>query len=131
MPQSVRVLDAMYLDGRFCFSIENNYAQAGGLGLYGTYWQLGEDSWLHLFRKPSAPPVLLAGRLVVKSSTRVIAINAEDRSYCSIPPPTDSVDYGDILAGWGHQQRLVVYSNVRSTAALSSAHGMLRVFSPT
>jgi len=133
MPQSVRVLDAIYLDKTFCFSIENNYSYAGGLGVFGTYWQLDKESegrWLHLYRKPTAAPVLLSGRLVIKSTTRVIAIDAENESYCSIPTLPDSADYGDILAGWGNQQRLVLYSNVSSSSARSQARGVLRIFKP-
>ncbi|MCL2632375.1 MAG: hypothetical protein FWD45_04750 [Coriobacteriia bacterium] len=130
MPQSVRLLDAIYLDASICFSIENNYSHAGGLGFYGTYWQLDEDRWLHLFRKPSGPPVLLNGWLAVKSSTRVIVIDTKGEKYCSIAPLADSVDYGDTLAGWGLHERLAIYTNVRSTNSLSTAHGVLRVFSP-
>ncbi|MDR2957585.1 MAG: hypothetical protein LBU61_05335 [Coriobacteriales bacterium] len=131
MPQSVRVYEAIYLDKNFSFSIENNYSYAEGLGFYGTYMPLPlSDYWLHLSRKPSAPPVMLNGRLVVKSATRVIGIDAVDRIYYSIPPVADSADYGDTLAGWGLQDRLVIYSNVRSRGSQSVATGVVRVFSP-
>ncbi|MCL2136621.1 MAG: hypothetical protein FWH40_03740 [Coriobacteriia bacterium] len=130
MPQSMRILDAVYLDNALSFTIENNYTYAGGLSRFGTYWQLNDDKWLHLYRKPTVPPVLFNGRLIVKSSTRVIAIDASEGVYCSIPPLTDSAEYGDILAGWGKQDRLLVYSNIRNNNALSKAHSVLRVFSP-
>jgi hypothetical protein len=134
LPQSVRALDAIFLGEHLSFSIENNYSYAGGIGLYGTYLQLpsqsttATDRWLHLYRKPSAPPVLLAGHLVVKSATRVILIDTEAQTYCSIAPLADCADYGDILAGWGARDRLAIYTNVRSTSALSQARGILRVF---
>jgi len=125
MPQSVRISDALYMDKTFCFSIENYYTYAGGLGTIGTYRQLPDgEHWLHLSRQPSAPPLLLAGRLVVKSSIRVIGIDAVGQGYYSIPLLIDSLDYGDSLAGWGSQQNLVVYSNTSSNSC------MLRVFEP-
>ena len=136
LPQSVRALDAIYLGERLSFTIENNYTHAGGIGLYGTYLQLpsqsvmAPDRWLHLYRKPSAAPVMLAQYLVVKSATRVILIDADAQTYCSIQPLADCADYGDILAGWGARERLVIYTNVRSSSATSQARGILRVFEP-
>ncbi|MCL2339329.1 MAG: hypothetical protein FWC59_00280, partial [Actinomycetia bacterium] len=131
MPQSVRVLDALALEGNFCFSLEDNYSYASGLGFYGTYQPLANaDRWLHLARKPSAAPVILRDRLVVKSALRVIGIDAANQFYYSIPPLSGSADYGDILAGWGHQERLVIYSNVNTGLNLDTAKGILRVFTP-
>jgi len=129
MPQSMRIHEALYLFDRFVFSLENNYSYAAGLGYYGTYMPMSDGlHWLHLSRKPSAAPILLGGRLVLKSSTRVIGIDPEAQTYYSIPTLADAADYGDVLAGWGMQERLVVYCNVKGSGILSDTHGVVRVF---
>jgi hypothetical protein len=130
MPQSVRPFEAIYLDGAFCFSIEYNYPYADGLGSFGTYLPLSAGKWLHLGRKPSAPPASFSGHLVVKSAISVIGIDAASQTYYSIPAVADSADYGDVLAGWGAQDRLVVFSNVRSNTTLAIPECVIRVFEP-
>ena len=131
MPQSMRIYEAIYTENGFCFSVEDSYSYADGLGSYGTYMPLADgQSWLHLYRKPTAAPLLLGEQLVLKSATRVIGIDASRNGYYTISPVADSLNYGDTLAACGRQPNLVVYSNVRSNTILAVPECVLRVYVP-
>jgi len=128
LPQSLKVTDAVYLTDSFAFGIEDNYDYAKGLATFGTYLGLGDGLYLHVNRIPTSAPVMIDGLLFVKSTMNAVCYDITNRRYFAIKVVADCADYGDILAGWGIQQRLVIYTNVPNHENSSRSKGVLRVF---
>ena len=125
LPPSLKVADAVWLGEGFAFSIEANYDYAQGLAYAGTYCQLSGGQYLYINKPPSAAPVRLGSLLCVKSSQNIVALDASRGNASIVPTPENGVDYGDILAAAGTQDRLVVYTTV--TARIGQEKGSCQV----
>ncbi|MDR0308458.1 MAG: hypothetical protein LBH87_00820, partial [Coriobacteriales bacterium] len=128
LPQSLRVSEALYLDNSFTFSIEANYSSAGGLGQFGTYRQMDNGQWLHFGRVPTSPAMRVNEFLVLKSTLSVVGLDVANQSYCIIPPPSDTEDFGDTLAGWGESDHIVVFAQTKASSASIASATIVRVF---
>jgi hypothetical protein len=125
LPQSLRVSDAVWLEEGFAFCIEDNYDYAKGLGLFGTYQQLGNERYLHVNKVPTSAPISIGSMMFVKSTKNIVGTNIASGSSIIVPTPPDCVSYGDILAGSGLQNRLVTYTTV--TSRIGQERGVCRV----
>ncbi len=125
LPPSLRVSDAVWLENGFAFGIEGNYDYAEGLSFFGTYQQLGDGQYLYVNKVPSSSPVLMSGLTYVKSTKNVIGLDPKTGTAVIVDTPQECVSYGDILAGTGLQERLVLYTTV--TARTGRQAGICRV----
>jgi hypothetical protein len=128
LPQSLRVNDAVFSDGRFAFGIEGNYDYAEGLKFFGTYFDIGDGTWLHVSRMPVSAPLFLRGCLIVKSTVNIIGFDTASRCFFVIDTLADCADYGDVLAGWGAQDKVVSYTMIPARQGSRGGSTVLRVF---
>ncbi|MDR2196463.1 MAG: hypothetical protein LBO07_00650 [Coriobacteriales bacterium] len=128
LPQALRVVDAIYLGDSFAFGIEGNYNYAGGLAWFGTYQPLPDGRWLRVSRMPVGAPVKLGSFLLVKSTINVVGIDAAKGTYFVIDVLADCAEYGDVLAGWGVQDRLLIYTGLPDRGGYGPGVAQLRVF---
>ncbi|MDR3316204.1 MAG: hypothetical protein LBS98_06995 [Coriobacteriales bacterium] len=128
LPQSLRVNDAIFSDGRFAFGIEGNYDYAEGLNIFGTYFDIGDDSWLHVSRMPVSAPLFWNGCLIVKSTVNIIGFDTVNRRFFVIDTVADCADYGDVLVGWGAQDKIVSYTMIPARQGSRGGSTVLRVF---
>jgi hypothetical protein len=128
LPQSLRVTDAVFLGDNFAFCIEDNYDYAKGLATFGTYLGLPDGTYLHVNRIPTSAPVMIDGLLFVKSTMNAVCFDVTNHRYFAVKAVADCVDYGDVLAGWGVQNRLVLYTSVPNHENSSKSKTVLRVF---
>ncbi|MCL1879586.1 MAG: hypothetical protein FWF71_03050 [Actinomycetia bacterium] len=129
LPQSLRVSQAVWLPQGFCFSIEGNNPNVGGLSSFGTYWALPDGKWLCLGRMPSLTPVQLGNLFCARSTTSIVGLDVANGCFFAIPTLADSADYGDILMGWGVQDKLIVYGTVQNSNDPAKSKVIARVFS--
>lgn len=128
LPPSLRVSDAVWLGDGFAFGIEGNYDYARGLAFAGTYRQLGDGQYLYVNKPPVSPPLLMNSLTYVKSTKNVIGLDTATGTAVIIDTPKDCVDYGDVLAGVGRQDRLVLYTTVTSKKGQDAGVCHVRVF---
>jgi hypothetical protein len=131
LPQSLRVTEAIYMNGSFTFSIESNYDYAGGLKNFGTYRDMGDGAYLHVGRPPVCPAVSFGKFLIIKTPASVLGIDPVEQKLFIVKPPTYSTDYGEALVGWGVQDRIVTSSLRLSEDTSSIEATLVRVFGPT
>jgi hypothetical protein len=129
LPQALRVTEALYMKGSFTFSIEDNYDYAGGLSHFGTYQDLGDETYLHVSRPPLCPVACFQDFLLVKTPASIVGIDPAGKKVFVIDPPPQSTDYGEVLVGWGIQDR-VVTSSIRVTEDGNMEATLVRVFDP-
>jgi hypothetical protein len=129
LPQALRVTEALYMKGGFTFSIESNYDYAQGLSHFGTYQDLGNESYLHVSRPPLCPVVRFRDFLLVKTPASIVGIDPIGKKVFVIDPPPQSTDYGEALAGWGVQDRIVT-SSIHLTTDGNMEATLVRVFDP-
>ena len=125
LPPSVRVSDAVWLKNGFAFGIEANYEHAAGISLFGSYQQLGNGRFLYINKMPASAVVEMNRLTYVKSTKNVLALDTDRRAVAIVDTPLDCVTYGDILAGAGKQNRLVLYTTVQSR--IGQDRGICRV----
>ena len=130
LPPSLRVANAVWLDSGFVFGIEGNYDYAEGLSLFGTYQQLEEGQYLYVNKAPVSAAVQVNGFMYVKSTKNILGLDASRGNALVVDTPRDCVSYGDILAGSGTQNRLVVYTTVVSRIGQQSRACKVRVLDP-
>jgi hypothetical protein len=128
LPQSLRVTDAIYLDGVFSFNIEGNYGYAEGLSNFGIYQELEDGNYLWVGRPPVCPALRFKGCLVIQSTANIVGYDPEQSRYFVIESPPQSPKFGEALVGWGVQDKVVT-----STLRLAEDSGageatMVRVF---
>ena len=128
LPPSLRVSDAVWLDDGFAFGIEGNYNYAKGLALFGTYQQLSNGEYLYINKAPVSAALQMNGFTYIKSTKSVLGIDVEGDNVVVIDTLKDCVNYGDIMAGEGKQNRLVIYTTVMSKAGNQTGACTVRVF---
>lgn len=128
LPQALKVNEAIYMSGTFTFCTENNYDYAEGLAYYGTYRDLGDGSYLHVNKMPTSAAVQFKQHLMLRSTRNVVGIDVANKRFFVIELMTDSVDYGDILAAWGVQDKVITYSTITNKGSGSTGKTRIRVF---
>ncbi|MDR0347087.1 MAG: hypothetical protein LBH56_01760 [Coriobacteriales bacterium] len=128
LPQSLRVIEALYADGAFSFSIENNYNYAGGLGKFGTYRDLADGNYLRMGRPPLGSVVHFGNCLLMRSITSVVGVEPAARKFFVIDVPSRSADFGESLVGWGVQDKVVTVSVRLADTDDSMLATVVRVF---
>ena len=128
LPQALRVTDAIYMSGSFTFCTESNYDYAGGLAYFGTYRDLGDGSYLHVNKMPTSAAVQWKQHLILKSTRNIVGLDTANKKFFVFDALAESADYGDILAAWGIQDNVVIYTTVGSKSGLSTGTTRLRVF---
>lgn len=129
LPRSMRVLNAIYMNDAFTFSVEASYDTESAIGKLGTYRDLGEGNWLRIARTPLCTPAMVAGRLVVKAGKGLVVVDADKGQFFNIPAPAYAWDYGEILASSGACNRILTYATVDQGNDVTSAHVLLRLIS--
>ena len=119
MPASYRPAAAIYMDGRFAFTIEASYDYGGGISQVGTYWPLGDGTWLRLAKTPLAAPGLCRGWLYAKSGSRTVLIDLDSRAYITVDAPEGSEDWGDYPIAVGERNRIYLYATVENDSGES------------
>ncbi|MDR1089354.1 MAG: hypothetical protein LBL23_08835 [Coriobacteriales bacterium] len=130
LPPSLRVSDAVWLETGFAFGIEGNYDYADGLSLFGSYQQLGDGQYLYINKAPVSALVQIKQHSFVKSTKNVLGLDADAGTAIIVDTPQDCVAYGDILAGAGVQNRLVLYTTVTARVGKEKGVCRVRVFDP-
>jgi hypothetical protein len=128
MPQSLRVTDALFLDGGFSFCIESNYDYAGGISTFGTYYRRADGTYLQIRKTPMGAPVRFGDCLIVKSIYNIVGVDLVNDKTFVIPAPTDSSDFGEALVGWGLQDKVVTCSLRLNETVEGSGVMLVRVF---
>lgn len=128
LPQSLRVSDAVFIKGSFCFSIEDNYPYAGGLARFGIYRQLTNGNYLHVSKAPTNTIVCFGDCLLVKSTNSIIGIDPVRERLFIIKPPPRCSDYGEALIGWGVQEKVATCSIRMRQGGKGAEAVMIRVF---
>ncbi|MCL2807226.1 MAG: hypothetical protein FWD27_03550 [Coriobacteriia bacterium] len=128
LPPSLRVSDAVWLGDGFAFGIEGNYDYAKGLSLFGTYLQLGDGQFLYTNKAPTSAAMRMESLTFVKSTKNVLGLDPANDSVAIVRFMQDCVAYGDIMAGVGEQNRLVIYTTVTSRMGLEKGRCRVRVF---
>jgi hypothetical protein len=128
LPPSLRVADAVWLDKGFAFGIEANTIHAKGLRLLGMYLQQGDGHYLFVNKAPVSVPVEIKGLPYVKSTRNAVGLDTDLNNAVVVNALENCVDYGDLLAGAGRQNRLVLYTTVTSRIGQEEGVCTVRVF---
>lgn len=112
LPSGLRVSDCVYMRDDFTFCIEANYDFAGGLRYFGTYEQLKNNSVFYANKVPSSPALVVDDKLIIKSTMNVVGFDVVNQRSFIVEKPNDCAEYGDLLAGCGIQDRLVIYTTI-------------------
>lgn len=128
LPQAMKVNEAIYMSDAFTFCTENNYDYAEGLAYFGTYRDLGDGTYLHVNKMPTSAAALFNENLILRSTKNAVGIDIANRRFFVIELIPNSADYGDILAAWGVQDKVVIYSTVAASGSSTMGTTRLRVF---
>jgi len=128
LPAGLRVSDCVYMRGDFTFCIEGNYSSAEGLRFFGTYEQLEDGSVLHINRVPASPALLINNCLIIKSTINIVGFDLYNRHSFIVDKPNDCADYGDLLAGCGVQDNLVVYTTIVDKSNAEKSFIQVRIY---
>jgi len=120
----------VWLGDGFAFGIEGNYEYALGLSLFGTYLQLGNGQYLYINKVPTSAALRMNALTYVKSTKNVLGLDPQNGNAIILGTLQDCVDYGDVLAAAGQQDRLVVFTTVTSRIGYESGKCRVRVFDP-
>lgn len=118
LPASMKPTFVSYGDTGFSFAFEDIYAYGDGISNLGTYTPaLGDvdGEWLRFGRTPFTAPAWCGDMIFVKSTSVVAAINAANKTYCTIQPEHATQSYGEFLASSGSTSRIVTYANIDYT----------------
>ena len=129
LPRSMRVLNAIYMDDAFTFSVEASYDTESAIGKLGTYRDLGDGNWLRVARTPLCTPAMVGGKLVVKAGKGLTVVDTNLRQFFNIAAPAYSWDYGEYLACAGSRNRILTYATVDPGNDVRTAYVLLRLIS--
>ena len=114
LPMSIRPFEAVYMGGKFAFSVEASYESGGLFGNMGTYVGTGSGPYYTLSREPFACVCGKEGRYAVKSQSSHFLIDTDQETYAVIYAPDHSLDFGDYPATIGTADTLVTFATVRN-----------------
>ena len=112
MPKSFKPSTAIYMNGRFAFTITASYDYGGGIANVGTYYPLDDGTYLRLTREPLVAPGLCGGWLFSKSGSRTVLVDVENQGYITVDAPDGTADYGDYPVFVGEHDYIYVYASV-------------------
>ena len=130
LPSSMRVNDAIYLDGSFIFGIEQSYDFGGGISSFGTYAAMEGGKYLRFNRTPMDTPCKCGKYLVIKSTKSAVGLDLSTQSYFAIPTVPDCENYGDFLLSTGTVKRIVVYTSVPEGDGSGDGIVKVRAYAP-
>lgn len=113
LPHGYRPSTFTYINGSFSFGISAGYDYGDGIANVGTYFSVGDGTWLRLTRTPVTPAGRINGWLFCKSSGRTVFIDTKKQRYFIVSAPSGSEDYGDYSFATGELDgKLFNYSTV-------------------
>lgn len=121
MPQNVSPFEAVYMGGRFVFSVEANYGYGGALGNMGTYISSEDGTYIFLSREPLACVAGKGNAFLIKAQSSHFVVDIAARTYAVLPAPDKSLDFGDYPASAGTSERFATFATIRGNDGLPSA----------
>lgn len=117
LPTSMKPQDIAYGTSGFSFTFSGTYDYGDGISSLGTYAPVAKNSskWVNFERTPTCPPAWIGNNLVVKSTTTIAIIDAENGRYTTITPPDGADTYGLWLACTGEKTHFTTVTNVDIT----------------
>lgn len=117
LPTAMKPQDVSYGYSGFSFTFSGKYDYGDGISSLGTYAPVTKESnkWINFERTPTCPSAWIGNNLVVKSTTTIAIIDADNRKYTTITPPDGSDTYGLWLATCGDKAHITTVSNVDIT----------------
>ena len=113
LPHGFRPSTFTYVNGAFSFGISAGYDYGDGISNVGTYFSVGDGTWLRLTRTPVTPAGHINGWLFCKSAGRTVFVDTKKQRYFIVSAPSGSEDYGDYSTATGELDgKLFVYSTV-------------------
>jgi hypothetical protein len=128
LPKTLKVNDALYLDGKFIFGIEQTYTTGAGLANYGTYRAIDGSNYMRLNKTPSDTPALMGDFIYIKSSRGIVGVEPTSREYFVIDVISGCADYGDYLATTGTSDRIVTFTTIATGDGSGNGVTRVRVF---
>ena len=128
LPSSMKVNNAIYLNGHFVFGIERSYNFGGGIALFGTYTDMGNGKYLRFNRTPMDTPAACGNYLVIKSNKSVVGVDMATRSFFAIDTVGGSESYGDFLLSTGTSKQIVTYTSVPAGDGSGNGKVVVRAF---
>lgn len=128
LPKSLKVSDAVYMDGAFAFNIEQSYSSGGGIANFGTYRAMSDGDYLRFNRTPTDTPAIMGDYLFIKGTRTIAGVNPAKRTYYNITAVDGCIDYGDYLASTGEVNRIVTFTNVPTGDGSGNGTTHVRVF---
>lgn len=128
LPSSMRVNDAIFLNGNFVFGIERSYNFGDGISLFGTYTNMGDGKYMRFNRTPMDTPAQCGRFIVIKSNRSAVAVDMAARSFFAIEPVGNSESYGDFLLSSGTSDQIVTYTSVPAGDGSGNGTVVVRAF---
>ena len=129
LPSSMKAYDAIYMDGKFVFSIEATYSYGGGIANFGTYAAMDNGMYMRFNRTPMDTTSMCGKYLMVKSSKSVCGVDLSSQSYFAIPTYSGCESYGDFLLCAGERSQIVTYTSVPAKDGSGTGSVRVRVYS--
>lgn len=130
MPASFRPQAAVFMDGKFSFTIGASYDYGGGISEVGTYFPLDDGTWLRLVKQPYFAPGIAGGWLFSKSGARTVLVDLDNRAYLTVDAPEGSADWGDCPICIGKSRRVFVFATVDDDSSYTSTKVRVRAITP-
>lgn len=111
IPAPINPSDAVYLNGRFTFSVPARYDGVGPLGDVGTYLQIGSTEFIRITRQPMDTPAFVSGRFVSKVGRGIVVVEGESKTHVELPSVDKLPDYGEYLASNGIASSVVTFTS--------------------
>ena len=122
LPSGMKPNDIAYGDTGFAFTFDSIYNYGEGIANLGTYTPMvpakGDYSsvpWFSFARTPLTAPAWASGKLIVKSTRPVCAVDLAAGEYAVIDVEDGTDNYGEYLASGGASSTFVTYSNIDHT----------------
>lgn len=113
LPQSVSPMSAVWIDGRFAFSVEASYSAEGVLANMGTFIGTNANDLVVLSREPAAEVAGKQDTFIVKNRSSYFVINVRTKEYSTLAAADRSVDYGDFPARVGYCDTFATFATVK------------------
>lgn len=129
LPQSVKPMNATYLEGSFAFSIEASYGDSfGALGQMGTFVGKEGGPYLRVGAEPLAPVSGKGKKYLVKVRSSHYLVDASAKTYAVVASPDNATSWGDYPAGSGAITRFATFATLRDAKTGVPSSVQLRLF---
>ncbi len=112
LPRAFKPNTAVYINGGFSFSIPASYDYGGGISNVGTYFLMGDGTWLRIAKQPVMPAGVCQGWLFCKSGSRTVFVDISKRRYFTVDAPGSANSNGDYPVAVGSTDSVYTYSTV-------------------